>query len=298
MNLDLKMPAIWRLVFLIGATLVIVKGVMQLWPENDQEDQRKVAVTDRKSRKRLPRVNRANAPSLAHRKMEQARSSISNRMSVEKRRVKFALFDNNEEDDWTDEDGNPWPEDQKQLMREISLASRDDDFNALSGLSELVLNNDNAEIRERYVAELGWFGEEAVPELLAFMSDKNEEVANAARDQWLDGVQSMENDAEKAVLLTAVSQAMTDTDALEMFADELIGMDDLLAMQTIVDVIDTGTPQASEAVKGVYEIMTGKKWSDVDAAESWLQENYDEELLEESEEESEKDRDDREDTRE
>lgn len=267
-----KKLSIRQLVLPAAAIVAVVTGVTMLWPT---ESQRMGDIaSDVPQKKVLPLVNRANKPSVAHEKIEEARSSITNRTALTKRRIRFAPVNDNEEDDWTDEQGQPWPEEQKQLMRAINLASRNDDFNALADLSAQVLDNANDEIRERFVTELGWFGEEALPELLAFMSDKNEDVATTAREQWLDGVQSIESDAEKAVLLTMVSKAMTDSDALEMFADELIGMDELLAMQTIVDAIEIGTPQAAKAVKTVYETITGEEWSDVGAAENWLQENY------------------------
>jgi len=257
--------------FAVAVIVVVAIGVVLLWHGENQGKPDNASVM---LRKRLPLLSRSNEPSVARDKIKQARSSITNRTALVKRKIRFAPAKDNEEEDWIDENGKPWPQEQKQLMRAMAQAADDNDFVALSNLSALVMECPNSEIRERFVEELGWFWEKAVPELLGFMSDSNEEVAQAARDQWVAGVQTIDDDAEKAALLISVSKAMTDSEALEAFADELVGMDELLALQTIVDTIDAGTPQAVEAVKNAYENITGEKWSDVDAAEGWLQENY------------------------
>ena len=259
-----------KILYAIFAVLAVATVAVGLWPSNDDGD---AVLTRERRRKRLPLISTTNAPSVARVKIEDAQRAMTNNVAQTQRKFKIAT-EGNEEADWVDEDGNPWPKEQKQLMRAMSQAMEDDDFSSLRSLSDLVMDCPNAEIRERYVENLGWFWEQAVPELLGFMADPNEDVAQAAKDQWIDGVQTIENDAEKAVLLINVSKVMTDSEALESFADELIAMDELLALQTIVDTIDSGTPQAVKAVKDTYETITGEEWSDVEAAEKWLQENY------------------------
>ena len=255
--------------FIVGA-LVVANIAVILWPSETNDDSGR---TSRARRRRLPLVSATNAPSVARSKIDAARQAMVGKTPTASQNFRISAG-GDEEDDWVDEDGNPWPQDQKQLMRAILQALDDNDFAALTSLTDLVMECPNAEIRERFVEDLGWFGEQAVPELMGFMADKNEDVAQAARDQWIDGVQNMDDDAEKSALLINVGKIMTDSEALETFADELMGMDELLALQTIVDTIDTGTPQAVKAVKDMYETITGEEWSDVEAAEDWLQKNY------------------------
>lgn len=61
---------------------------------------------------------------------------------------------------------------------------------------------------------------------------------------------------------------------LEDVANELIGMDELAAVQVIANVMESGDRLAADAVRDVYDSITGEEWSGVDAAEAWLQENY------------------------
>ena len=130
-------------------------------------------------------------------------------------------------------------------------------------------------MRRRFVEELGWFGEKAFVELANFISDPNEDVAEAARTQITDAFQEIDSDAEKAALFSLMAKAVSDDDLLETFADELTTMDEILALQTIVDTMSDGTPKAKKAVKAAYEQITDEKWKDVDSAETWLADNYD-----------------------
>jgi hypothetical protein len=60
----------------------------------------------------------------------------------------------------------------------------------------------------------------------------------------------------------------------ERIANELIGIDELAAIQVIANVIESGGA-AADAMRDVYDFITGDEWRDIDAAEAWLQENYD-----------------------
>ena len=91
---------------------------------------------------------------------------------------------------------------------------------------------------------------------------------------WKDALQEIEEDGMKAGVVEMSLKALADKDLLEDVADELIGIDELAAIQVIANVIEVGSDSAAAAVKEVYDNITGEKWSGVDAAEEWLQENY------------------------
>ena len=210
----------------------------------------------------------------AHEKIDKAIGTLTNRSVKSKRKIGVSRSADIEST-WVDEDGKPWPEEQRSLMREIVDASDGEDLNALSALSKEVANCKNEELRERFVEELGWFGEKAFVELADFISDPSEDVAEAAKSQIADAFRDIETDEEKAALCVLMSRAVSDSEVLENFADELSTMDDkTVALQTIVDMMDNGTPNAKAAAEAAYEEITDEKWSDVDAAESWLEENY------------------------
>ena len=71
-----------------------------------------------------------------------------------------------------------------------------------------------------------------------------------------------------------MSRAVSDSEVLESFTDELSTMDEALALQTIVDMMESGTSNAKAAAEAAYESITDEKWSGIDAAESWLDANY------------------------
>ena len=145
---------------------------------------------------------------------------------------------------------------------------------ALASLSKEVAKCKNAELREHYVEELGWFGEKAFESLADFISDPNEDVAEEAKTQITDAFRDIEKDEEKAALCVLMSRAVSDSEVLESFTDELSTMDEALALQTIVDMMESGTSNAKAAAEVAYESITDEKWSGIDAAESWMEDNY------------------------
>ena len=223
---------------------------------------------------KVRRIGAAGEMSQAREQLDTAISSITNRPPRKGRHIRVISAEE-EETLWVFEDGTPWPANQKALMREISAAADEEDFTAVAALAGEVSKCENAEIRERFVEELGWFGEKAFVELANFISDPNEEVAESARTQITDAFQEIDSDAEKAALFSLMAKAVSDDDLLETFADELTTMDEVLALQTIVDTLSDGTPKAQKAVKEAYETITDEKWKDVESAENWLASNYD-----------------------
>ena len=180
----------------------------------------------------------------------------------------------NEDGVFRDRDGNPYgPEDQK-IMSAAAAAIDKDDLELARSIAEKALASDNVELRSDVVDALGWFGKDAMAELTPFLSDRDEKVAQAAASHWKDALQEIEDDGVKAGVIEVSLKALADKDLLEDVADELIGMDELAAVQVIANVIESGNEAAVAAVQEVYDSITGEEWSGVDAAEAWLQENY------------------------
>ena len=159
-------------------------------------------------------------------------------------------------------------------MSAAVAAIEKDDLELARSLAEKALASNNTELRAAVVDALGWFGEDAMAELTPFLSDRDPEVADAAVSHWKDSLQEIDDDKSKAGVVEMSLKALADKDLLEDVADELIGMDELAAIQVVANVIEEGGDAASAAVREVYDRITGEKWSGVDAAEAWLQENY------------------------
>lgn len=211
--------------------------------------------------------------SLARQKIDAAVAAATNGTGRIVRRVRIS-HRGDEEALWVFEDGTPWPEEQKVLMRTILQAVDDDDFSAVAELSADVAKCKNAELREMFVDELGWFGEQAFVELTNFISDPNEEVSDAARSQITDAFREIDSDEEKSALYVLLARVVTDSELLENFSDELFAMDELIALQTIADTIRDGTGKAKKAAMAAYETITDEAWTDIESAEAWLVENY------------------------
>ena len=112
--------------------------------------------------------------------------------------------------------------------------------------------------------------------LLPFLADPDDDVRQSAIDSWTSSLGEVEDEKMKAGLITAVMQVMKDEDALESMTSELIGMDEKIALQVLVDVIEGGkaSKQAVAAAKEQYEFLTGDEYTTVEAADKWLAENY------------------------
>ena len=173
-----------------------------------------------------------------------------------------------------DSDGNPYPDADQKIMAAAEAAIENDDLAAARSLAEKALASDNTELKEMVVDALGWFGESAMAELTPFMSDANEEVAEAAASHWKDALQEMDDDGMKATVVDLTLSVIKNKDIVEDVANELIGIDEAAALKVLATAIESDNMLAADAARETYESITGEKWSGVDAAEKWLQENY------------------------
>ena len=179
------------------------------------------------------------------------------------------------DDVFRDSDGKAYPEKDQALMRQAREAIDNDDLESARALAAEAAASNNDELREMAVEALSWFGKDAMVELMQFMADANEEVAEEAKSGWMSGLQEIDDEGEKAGVIEATMKCINDGEMLEDIANELIGIDDLAAIQVLADIIEEGGNDAAvKAAKETYNTITGEDWSDVDKAEAWLQENY------------------------
>ena len=180
----------------------------------------------------------------------------------------------NSDNVYRDADGKPYPEADQKIMAAAEAAIDEDNLDLARSLAEQALASDNKELREMVVDALGWFGEEAMSELTPFMSDPDEDVAGQATSHWKDALQEVSDDGTKAGIVELSLGALKNKDILEDVANELMDIDELAALQVVVNVMEGGNDAATEALREVYDSITGEEWTGVDAAEEWLQKNY------------------------
>jgi hypothetical protein len=175
---------------------------------------------------------------------------------------------------YRNEAGQAYPPSEQRFFASLDTAFDKDDLASIRNLSMEIVNSKNRDLREKVVEALGWFGEQSVVELTAFLSDQDEVVAEKAHDEWVAGIQQIEDDKYKGSIVGLALRGLKDKSMLEDVANELVGMDELEALQVVVDVIEEGGA-AVPYVKDAYETITGDSWQSVEAAENWLAENYD-----------------------
>ena len=173
-----------------------------------------------------------------------------------------------------DESGKAYPEKEQILMRQALAVVENDDLDGARELAEKAAGSNNVELRAMAVDALSWFGQNALVELTEYMSDADEKVSDEARSGWMQALQEIEDDGLKAGVIELTLNKLKNKDILEDVANELVGMDELVSVQVLANIIDSGNEKAISAAKEAYNSITGEDWDSVDAAEAWLQKNY------------------------
>ena len=175
---------------------------------------------------------------------------------------------------YRDDDGKPFDQPDQKLMSMMEQAFDEDDVEILAAVAEVAILSKNKEVRENIVRSLGWHGSRTLVEMTPFLSDPDPEIAELAHDEWMNSLQDIEDDGVKAGVIEMALRSLADKDMLEDVASELTGIDDLKAIQTIANIMDTGGA-AVPFVDEAYADITGEDhWTTFEAAEAWLQENY------------------------
>ena len=166
------------------------------------------------------------------------------------------------------------PEDRK-LADAIEKALDDEDLSAACALAAKAASSTNSDVRESMVNTLGWFGVKALPELTPFLADSDDGVRESAMGEWSRALSEIEDDGEKISIVELAMHALADDDVLEDVSSEYIGIDEKLAVESLLRVIESGGTEAGIAkAKETYEFVTGEEFTDRAAAEKWIAEEY------------------------
>ena len=173
-----------------------------------------------------------------------------------------------------DEDEDMTPAD-RALAERIEKALDDEDCAAALACAGEALKSPVASIRQDMVDTLGWFGEKALPELAPFLADADEDVRDSALAEWTMALAEIDDDAERVRIVELAMGILSDEDSLEDMSNEYIGVDEKLAVESLVRIIEgDGSAEGIEKAKETYEFVTGDEWTDVDAARRWIEEEY------------------------
>ena len=177
-------------------------------------------------------------------------------------------------DDGEDEDDKRTPE-EKALAERIEKALDDDNLEAAIACADEAQKCGVVEIRQAMVDTLGWFGEKALPELMPFLADADEDVRDSAKSEWSMAISSIEDDAEKIGVVELAMGVLNDEDTLEDISGEYIGIDEKMAVESLARIIAEGKSSAGvEKAKETYEFVTGEEWAGAEEAARWIAEEY------------------------
>lgn len=151
----------------------------------------------------------------------------------------------------------------------------DDMTNTLASAIEAA-GSRNRELRAKAVEYAAWYGKDGMEALMLYMADPDEEIAEDARAAWVEGLQDIDDDDERAMMVAPLSKVLTDPDTIGGMLMSLNDLPNIAQMQVLIDIMDTGTDAAYEIAFDHYAFITGEEFTTVEAAQKWLDENWEE----------------------
>jgi len=179
---------------------------------------------------------------------------------------------------------------QRKMIEDIRAALDDEDAKRVMRLVQKLQKSPEwpdgipKSIKMAAIEALGWFGVSCLPELAGFLADADEEVVDAAVEQYEDMLSDYDlGDRERAEILVQAVKCISDSDALDSMLFELNNMRNSVAVQTIKRVMAEGNAQSKALLPECIEFVTGEEGLDTpEKLDKWLQENPDDEDDEET----------------
>ena len=164
---------------------------------------------------------------------------------------------------------------ERALEERIEKALEDESLEAAIACAGEASRCKVAEIRQNMVDTLSWFGAKALPELTPFLADDDNAVRESAMGEWTMALQGIEDDATRIGAVESAMVILNDEDSLEELSSEYIGVDEKLAVESLVRIIEGGgSKKGVEKAKETYEFVTGDEWAGVEEAARWIAEEY------------------------
>lgn len=274
MKLDtkLKYGSIGLVILLIGAGIAF----MSMDGGSDSSNSARPTL-ENKAEKSRPK--KANHRSTKKGKIQGARRGSEKDIKLETR-VKPSMFlDNEEEKELT--------ELARKVLASLQTALDNEDFSQIRQVLEMAQNASKGSLgrntdgmpvalKKKLIEAISWFGAQGLPELIGFIADANEEVAQMALDQFEQALSDISlGDRERAKIVSLASTVITDSDALEQIFMEISNMRNSVAANTIFTICQDGTPEAKKLIVGTMELVTGEDIKTVEDLAKWAAENPD-----------------------
>jgi len=131
-------------------------------------------------------------------------------------------------------------------------------------------------LRNAAVEALGYFGGDAIADLLDFIVDDDPDIAQSAIDQLELALQDLTlGDRERAEVIKSVSTVLTDAETLDWMLSSATDARHSVGVETLAFIAAHGTSEAKELVPSYIDLFTGGEASTIAEAKTWLSENPD-----------------------
>ena len=160
---------------------------------------------------------------------------------------------------------------QRAALKELQSALDDDDLKAVRRALEKMIA-----MRTRALEALGWFGKDAVNDLVPFLADSNVEVSNDAFEKFQLAISECDDDVEKSVIVKTMMRAISDAEQIDTMLNNLNDMRNSVRAETIASILTDGTDNARRIMMEQLGEYTDSDVETVDDLERWVVENPDE----------------------
>lgn len=185
---------------------------------------------------------------------------------------------------------------QREIIKEIQEMLDSEDFKALSIVISHMIDMGKQRalvagskdwsryvplvMKRKAVEALGWFGSEALPEIMGFIGDSDEEIAEDAQMRLEQALQDFElSDRSLAEIVVKLMSITSDPDTVDNYYMELARMRNSVMISTLVEIGQSGSDVAKEKLAENISFYTGDfSIETIEQAEEWLKENPDDEF--------------------
>ncbi len=187
---------------------------------------------------------------------------------------------------------DPYTPAERRLADNLQDASDENDIGKVREAVAKIMSQKNPDLKTEAIASLGFFGKDALSDLMVFLKDPSQEVVDSATDaisSALSELDDEENGFRAEFISTLLSvNGLCGKESIDTFVGQLesIGAsDEKLAVQTMVRLIedDKVGKDAKSRLKEAYEFVTSEKYSTFEAAEKWWNSKTEEEAAEAAE---------------
>lgn len=146
------------------------------------------------------------------------------------------------------------------LRRFLERAIDNDDEKKVLKLASMAAQSDDGELRRKALQALGWYGANAIPEMLQFLEDPDDEIVRQAFSQIDDSLDMIENEVSLARLVKLTMSYATEENQAISLLSKLEGIDEDQAEFILTEMLHEPDAAAGtvlgELLRDEYKFIT------------------------------------------